>query len=120
MSAAILPVPNDSSAEMTSAVVNPTVRDDGVDSSRVRHVGERIGVEQDQVGPLAEFDRAHLSVQAHERRGNGRCAAQRLHGCHSVSFDEKRELVMEAEPEEGAGRRNISSGHHLHTRLARL
>ena len=96
------------------AVVEVAVGDHGVDLADVVDVGERIGVEEDEVGEFAFGDRALGGLGAEEFRGIAGGGLQRFHRSES-GFDEVGEFIVEAEAgeDEDPGR-GIGAGEKRH------
>ena len=64
-------------------MVHGAVGDDVFDVAGVVDVGQRIGIEQDQVGSLALLDRSQFFVEAHDTGRNDGGGLDCFHGSES-------------------------------------
>lgn len=94
----------------SGAAEDVAAKNDGEDFLGVVDVGERIGIEEDEVGDLVGLDGAVSVELAQKFGGIFRGGLQGLHG-REAGLDEIREIFVKGRAREDVGRGRVGASH---------
>src|SRR5688500_1737433 len=101
--------------DWSSDVCSSDLRDDRVNLADISNVGQRVRIEQHEIGELAHLDGAKRIELAGELRRKSRRAHEGVHGRHSDLVDEVAQLIPQTEPRVDQRYADVRPGQDPHT-----